>query len=259
MPSHSIPQFLRRDFLTGTVAGVVASRSAGLASGAWTRRASEFPEGVNPSYAQCGEDLVVSQIFKYLQIDRPTYLDIGAFLPIFSNNTYLFYERGARGVLVEPNVDLVPELKKKRPNDVVLGVGIGITEESSAPYYCMTLPQWNTFDKAEAERRATKSKGEVKIEKVVPLPLVPINRVIDEHFKGKGPDYLSIDVESLDLAILKTLDFSKYRPKIICAETLVAMSLKNDPAIGEFLAGHGYEPRGMTYANTVYMDRVLID
>ena len=257
MPSGPIPQFLRRDFLTGTVAGVVASRSMSLAAGSWKK--SEFPEGVNPSYAQCGEDVIVSQIFKYLKIERPTYLDVGAFLPIFSNNTYLFYDRGARGVLVEPNIDLVPELKRKRPGDVVLGVGIGITEESSASYYCMTLPQWNTFDKDEAERRAAKSKGEVKIEKVVALPLVPINRVIEEHFEGKGPDYLSIDVESLDLAILKTLDFSKFRPKIICAETLVAMGLKNDPAIGEFLTGHGYEARGMTYANTVFVNKTLID
>ena len=256
MPYRFNSQLLRRDFLTGTAAGVVASQSLGLASEALA--GIKLPEGVNPSYAQCGEDVVVSQIFEYLKMERPTYLDIGAFLPIFSNNTYLFYERGARGVLVEPNVDLIPELKRKRPKDTVLGVGIGISDESAAPYYCMTLPQWNTFDKDEAERRVAKSVGQVKIEKVVPLRLVPINRVIDEHFKGKGPDYLSIDVESLDLAILKTLDFSKYRPKVICAETLVALSIRNDPAIGEFLGGHGYEARGMTFANTIYVDKTLI-
>jgi FkbM family methyltransferase len=256
MPPGSVPQFLRRDFLTGTVAGVVASGSVGLAAGALAKPA--FPEGVNPSYAQCGEDLVVSQIFEFLKIDRPTYLDVGAFLPIYSNNTYLFYQRGARGVLVEPNVDLVPELKRKRPKDVVLGVGIGITEAASAPYYCLTLAQWNTFSKDEAERLVAKSAGQVKIEKVVPLPLVPINRVIAEHFPGKGPDYLSIDVESLELAILQTLDFARFRPRVICSETLVALSLRNDPAVGEFLAGHGYEARGMTYANTVYIDKHLL-
>ncbi len=257
MSARSFSQLLRRDFLTGAAAGVVASQSVGLATAAIVR--PSFPSGSNPSYAQCGEDVVVSAFFEYLKIERPTYLDIGAFLPIYSNNTYLFYERGARGVLVEPNVDLVPELKKKRPKDVVLNVGIGITEESAAPYYCMTLSQWNTFDKDEAQRRVAKSGGAVKIEKAVNMPLVPINRVIDEHFKGKAPDYLSIDVESLDLAILKTLDFSRFRPKVICAETLVALGIRNDPAIGVFLAGHGYESRGMTFANTVYVDRVLMD
>ena len=256
MSGQSLSQILRRDFLTGAAAGVVASQSVGLATAALAR--PSFPSGANPSYAQCGEDVVVSQFFEYLKIERPTYLDIGAFLPIYSNNTYLFYQRGARGVLVEPNVGLIPELKKQRPKDVVLNVGIGITEELAAPYYCMTLSQWNTFDKDEAERRVAKSGGAVKIEKVVNMPLVPINRVIDEHLKGKGPDYLSIDVESLDLAILKTLDFLRFRPKVICAETLVALSIRNDPAIGVFLAGHGYEARGMTFANTIYIDKTLV-
>ena len=62
----------------------------------------------------------------------------------------------------------------------------------------MTLSQWNTFDKDEAERRVAKSGGAVKIEKVVPLPLVPINHVIDEHFKGKGPERHALDPSRRD-------------------------------------------------------------
>src|SRR5215470_302661 len=55
------------------------------------------------TYSQFGEDLIISDLFNKLSIDRVSYLDIGANNPSFVSNTYLFYERGFRGVLVEPN------------------------------------------------------------------------------------------------------------------------------------------------------------
>jgi hypothetical protein len=125
------PQFLRRDFLVGAAAGVAATGAAG-----WLGRAQTPPAGpAGPSYAQTGEDVIIASLFEYLQVARPTYLDIGAFLPIFSNNTYLFYSKGSRGVLVEPNVALIPELRKRRPGDTVLDIGVGVTGDDSADYY----------------------------------------------------------------------------------------------------------------------------
>jgi FkbM family methyltransferase len=255
MPANaSRPQFLRRDFLVGSAAGLAVGGLAGFP------RAFRpgYPEGVNPSYAQSGEDVIVAAIFDALKIVKPTYLDVGAYLPIFSNNTYLFYQKGSRGVLVEPNVDLIPELRTKRPGDTVLNVGIGVTEQDAADYYRMTLSQWNTFDKDEAERRVAKTGGGVKIVQVVKMPLVPINRIISEHFPRVGPDFLSIDIESLDLAVLRTLDFSRFRPKVICTETLIPLTAQMDPEITRFLGSQGYEVRGMTFPNTIYIDRSLL-
>ena len=57
------------------------------------------------SFAQSGEDLIANFIFKYLDIPKITYLDVGAWDPVEVNNTYYFYRRGFRGVLVEPNVE----------------------------------------------------------------------------------------------------------------------------------------------------------
>jgi FkbM family methyltransferase len=190
---------------------------------------------------------------------RPTYLDIGACLPISSNNTYLFYRRGSRGVLVEPNIDLIPELRAKRPGDAVLNVGVGVTEQDAADYYCMTLPGWNTFDKDEAQRRVAANGGKAKIERVMKMPLISINRIITEHFPPEGPDFLSIDIESLDLPVLKTLDLTRFRPKVMCVETLVTTTTRMNPETTTFLASHGYEVRGMTIANTIYRDQSYID
>ena len=79
----------------------------------------------------------------------------------------------------------------------------------------MSVPEWNTFDQAEAERRVAANEGKVKIERVVKMPLIAINRIIADYFPPNGPDFLSIDIESLDLAVLKTLDFTRFRPKVM--------------------------------------------
>ncbi len=242
----------RRELLFSAAAGT-AGGAAGFFGHRHFRR---FPRGATPSYSQSGEDVIAQTIFDYLGIKQPSYLDIGAWLPQAGNNTYLFYSLGSRGVLVEPNVAMIPELKAVRPGDIVLNVGIGITEQKETDYYCLTVDQWNTFDKEEAERRAARSNA--KIEKVVKMPLVPINKVIEEHFHGKAPDFISIDVEGLDVAIMKTLDFQRFRPKLICAETLVALTFKMDSEMTEFLSQQGYEARAVTFPNTIYVDKSLV-
>jgi len=249
---------VRRDFLFGTLAGAAGTVGLGMLTPLdW--RVKTLPDGTRLSFAQAGEDIVALTLLKSLNDDKPSYLDVGAFLPILGNNTYLMYREGGRGVLVEPNVACISELKSKRPGDVVLNIGVGFSDvEETADYYVLNHPQMNTFDGDEARRRQTDSNGETVIKEVVKMPLVPINKVIAEHLGGKAPDYLSVDVEGLELAILKTLDFGRYRPKLICADTLTLGGLKMTSDTADFLAGHGYVVRGMTPANTLFVDRKLL-
>ncbi len=241
-------QLLRRDFLCGAVAGGTAAGAAWLA----TRNPWKAHEHATTCFSQSGEDLVVMYVFRALGIEKPSYLDIGAFLPVFSNNTYLFYLAGGRGVLVEPNVDLTSELRRARPEDVTLPVGIGFSDKEDAlDYYRLDTPQLNTFDKDRADELVRTGH---RLVEVIKARLLPVNQVIAEHFGGKSPDFLSIDVEGLDLSILKTLDFGKYRPKVICAETANPRGDKMEPAVADFLREKGYSVRGMTFPNTIFVD-----
>jgi FkbM family methyltransferase len=217
-----------------------------------------FPWDATPSYAHSGEDIIARLLLG--TNTKPTYLDIGACRPIAGNNTYLFYAAGGRGVLVEPNVSLIPELKAKRPGDIVLNVGIGVTDQIEANYFCYSDPGFNTFNERSVEQRIASSG--VKFTQVVKMPLVSINRVIDEHLNGRAPDFLSIDVEGLDLPILRTLDFQRFRPRVICAETIDEDFRRAVPIMApdvtEFLAEQEYAARAMTYLNTIYVDRSML-
>jgi FkbM family methyltransferase len=182
-----------------------------------------------------------------MKIQRPTYLDIGAADPVQASNTYLLHESGGHGVLVEPNPAYQARLRRYRPHDVIVEAGVGITDDVSADYYVIRdAPMRNTFSKGDVEYLRKRAGREV-VERVVKMPLIALNRLIAEKL-GAAPDLLSTDVEGLDVAILQTLDFQKYRPAVIIAET------QPRGPIPDLLASKGYEIRGATMFNVIFAD-----
>ena len=74
----------------------------------------------------------------------------------------------------------------------------------------------NTFSKDQAEGLPRIYGEQYSKPRIVKMPLVPINEVIANHFKNGPPDFLSVDVEGLDFDILKSLDFARFGPRVIC-------------------------------------------
>lgn len=213
------------------------------------------------SYAQVGEDLIIDHACKELGIHNPSYLDIGAYDPTYSNNTYFFYLEGGHGVCIEPNPDMFRLIQKKRKKDISLNVGISPVANTSANYYVMTSPFLNTFSKEEADEAVANKelKTKQKIAKVLRIPLVTINSVMEKYFP-QGVDILSVDTESYDLDILRSLDFKRFRPKIICVETLrydANGELQKSPDINDYLVGQGYSLYADTRVNSIFVEREL--
>lgn len=177
------------------------------------------------SYAQFGEDIILDYLFSQIGIQHPTYLDIGANEPRRGSNTYRFYSKGSKGVLVEPNPLLVSKLSRKRSRDTVLNAGIQFNELAEADFfqYPSKFSGLGTFSREDADYWATigtKEDGRIHFEKIIKVPLIPLSSVLEEHFSKFPLNLVSIDVEGLDLDILKTFDFDAFRPEAFCIETM---------------------------------------
>jgi FkbM family methyltransferase len=207
-----------------------------------------------PSYSQAGEDQIVRFLFENLEINKPSYLDIGTNHPVLGNNTYYFYLRGCNGVCVEPDPGFYTIIKKYRSRDILLPVGIGVGSISEASLYVFPHPYsgWNTFSEKEALNR--QNEAGIVIKQVLKVSLETINSVMGKYFKG-APNFLSIDIEGMDLAILETLDFNQFRPEVICVETIV-FNVRNKgiklDSITTLLQEKGYFIFADTYINTIF-------
>lgn len=256
----------RKDFLIG-IGGI----AVGVPLGAIGARSAREPQAPPPSapqpaalaqghvsYAQAGEDLVVNAIFGNLKIKEIPYLDIGAYDPVYLSNTYFFYKRGHRGVLVEPNVAMCEKLRAVRPQDTTLEAGIGIGKPGMADYYVMSDPSWSTFDRAEAEHQVKATRGKVTLKEVRRMPLLDVNQVMAEHFQGRAPAFVSIDAEGWHFAILKSIDFSRFRPNVICIETKVSGEHRTIGGIAALMKAKGYVARGGSFVNTIFVDSRLL-
>lgn len=211
-----------------------------------------------PSYSQAGEDMIVEYLFQSLDIQKPTYLEIGTNQPVTSNNTYFFYHKGCKGVCIEPDPEMYRVIKKKRPADTVLNIGIGISDSPAATFYLFpgNLNAWSTFSAEEAKIREAESG---LTPKVISIPLKTINEIIAEHF-DPCPNFISLDVEGLDLAILQSLDFKRFRPEVICVETITFSITNTEEKLQDtidFMHVNGYMTYADTHINTIFCRKDL--
>lgn len=206
------------------------------------------------SYAQSGEDIIISFIFDLIGIRSPRHLDIGGHDPVYLNNTYFFYIKGCTGVNIEPDPFLFEKFIRKRRRDVNLNIGAA-AEACARDFYIMTERTLNTFSVEEAKRY--ESYGKTKIEKVLKINVLNVNDVMREYFHPK-PNFVSLDVEGLELEILKSFDFKNYRPEVFCIETITYTEDKSEKKLNEiinFMCSKGYFVYADTYINTIFVEK----
>jgi FkbM family methyltransferase len=203
------------------------------------------------SYAQNGEDLIISRCLEVLKIVNPTYLDIGANHPFHFNNTMLFYDKGGVGINIEPNKMLFDLFSKYRKQDINLNIGIS-DFEGELDYFEFDTHTLNTCSDDDA---AAYVKLGYEIRNKYKIPVRTITQIISEHHHGVFPDVLSLDIEGLDERIIKSIDLSFSYPKIICVETVKFdkqfNSNNKSVLIVNYLIENGYQVFADTFVNTI--------
>lgn len=190
------------------------------------------------SYSQGNEDILIDKLLNKKK--KGFYVDVGSYDPTRFSNTKRFYQRGWSGINIEPNPNRINQFNKSRTRDINLNLGIA-NKKGELDFFEFDPNTLSTFSKNTAKeylKQGFTLKKTTKI-KVQKLGDVLKNTAI-KHF-----DFFSIDTEGFDLQVLKSNNWDKFKPKIICIES-------SQKGINDILSKLGYKKIYQTYINSIY-------
>lgn len=186
------------------------------------------------SYTQNLEDYHLALAFAGRE--RGFYIDIGAGHPVADNVSFWFYERGWRGIAVEPQPQLADLYAHIRPRDISVRCLVGRTSGETDFYRFDRLHGLSTTVPAFADGGA--HLGEPY--EVVRLPTVTLAQLCGQHGVGEI-DFLKVDVEGAEADVLAGNDWTRFRPKVVVAEAIMlADGTPTWESWEPFLLGQGY-------------------
>ncbi len=171
------------------------------------------------SYAQHYEDVHLDHAFDG-QADG-FYLDIGAGHPVHSNVSFAFYLRGWRGITVEPNPWLAQLTAAVRPRDRRIEALIGAAAGDALYHLVEGFHGLSTT--VEAHARAAQKEYN-KAVRTFPMPVTTLRDICRDN-AVRDIDFLKIDVEGAEQAVLQGNDWSRYRPRVIVVEAIVPITM----------------------------------
>lgn len=189
------------------------------------------------SYSQEGEDMILRRIFE--ENKRGFYVDVGAHHPTRFSNTYYFYKKGWRGINIDAMPGSMDLFKKRRPRDINIERAVS-DRKDVLTYHVFNETALNSFSKDLVKNRDKHRDYKVILE--YEIETTTLEEILDQYMpKGEIINFLSIDVEGLDVAVLKSNNWNKYIPEVILIEILGSSldELANDE-ITRFLRKFGY-------------------
>lgn len=209
-----------------------------------------FNAYINLSFSQEGEDLVLYRLIGHKQ--KGFYVDVGAHHPFRFSNTYKFYLLGWNGVNIDPLPGSMDNFNKERPNDVNLEISILSDSSKTVTYYMFNEPALNTFDQQTAIDRDENTA--FSLTNKIEIKPYRLDDVLEKYLQdGQEIDFLSIDVEGMDLDVLRSNNWEKYQPNYIVTES-IATDLKHDlnSEVTKFLADKKYGLIAKTANSLIY-------
>ena len=200
------------------------------------------------SYSQDAEDLLLKGFLwhtgKHTDY-KGFYVDVGAHHPFRYSNTAIFYEIGWRGINIEPDPSLIKNFQIMRNRDINLNFGIA-NEEKDSNFFIFDDTAFNTFDE-EIAKKVNEQSCRMREQRIIPLR--KLSTLLEQYLpKGQEIDFFSIDVEGLDLEVLKSNDWKKFSPQFILVET----HLDETDEISKFLKQLNYRFKGCSPLTSIW-------
>jgi FkbM family methyltransferase len=192
------------------------------------------------SYSQEGEDMILQSFYEGKKTFKGYYVDVGAHHPYRFSNTQYFYQKGWTGINIEPTPGAIKSFDYFRRRDINLNIGVS-GKRDKLTFYCFNEPALNGFSKELSEQRDTASKI-YKIIKEIEVETYPLADVLDKYLpEGQKIDFFTIDVEGLDLEVLKSNNWDKYKPAYVLVEDTADFTDISGSETYKFLNKMGYQ------------------
>lgn len=214
--------------------------------------------------SQAGEDAIIAYVLRVLgiRLHEEKYLDLGANHAQELSNTYTLYENGMRGVLVEANPSLIPELEFMRKGDIILNRCISIRSNEIMPFYVLNGDGLSSPD-IEAVNEVLAVNPALEIEKTVEIESITVNEILEQYFDEKPPVVLNVDIEGMEKEIISSIDFERFAPFMIVVEridysTKLTVGKRND-GLEELMKEKGYMEYAFTGINSIFINEKRLE
>ena len=147
----------------------------------------------------------------------------------------LFYEKGWRGMHVEPMPEYAQKLREAREDEEVLEAAVGASD-GEIELYSFGGTGLTTGVSQHAERHEKDGRAV----ELIKVPCLPLSKIF-ERFNRRNVHWLKVDVEGMEGAVLETWGESHMRPWIVVVESTLPNS--QSPAYKSWeheLTGRGY-------------------
>jgi FkbM family methyltransferase len=173
------------------------------------------------------------------------YIDVGANSPTIDSVTLHFYNKGWRGINIEPLQEHINDYLVLRPEDINLCMACGEGEGVIDIYVEDFLTKGLSTAKQEY---ASENWAPRKV------PVTTLTKVFTDHAADKVVDFLKIDVEGSETNVIKGMDWQKFTPLVVCVEsvkpnTTIDMSAEWEP----ILIDNGYTLAATNLFNKFYV------
>jgi FkbM family methyltransferase len=165
------------------------------------------------SYAQNHEDVVLARALRP-DASCGFWIDVGAGDPVVDSVTAAFAERGWRGINIEPLWAEYERLCEARPRDTNLNVAVGAKPGNGTLF---TGPPENRGSSTLVAELAERYEAGGQTFEPVDIEITTLADIVAEH-APESVDFLKIDVEGSELAVLEGADWSSFRPRIVVIE-----------------------------------------
>ena len=186
------------------------------------------------SYSANFEDAILNRVFKD-QSDG-FFVDVGAAHPVFENDLKALYDRGWRGINIEPIAAFFDELSVQRPEDCNLNVAV--SESSGEIVIYEVVGTGLSTCEPEAVEHARQQGYDVISRRV---PTKTLREILTDAAAPTDISLLKVDVEGLELSVLRSNDWDRFRPKLILVEaTFPETPVRRSDHVRRFLEAQGY-------------------